>query len=175
QELIQKKTLIKVGSVQVGGVDLNPLFLHEIRKLLGIPEKDYTLITGCTWNPNHPDDRTLDLPEIGKKLLEESKFHVTKTTCFITPPARERRVDKKYPPLDYHEFGYASFQSFDLREQILRVLKEDLKEQDVILDMTPLTKVFSIILLDIAHQYNLPIFYTVRTKDGYRLEWYRKP
>ncbi|MHA1405729.1 MAG: winged helix-turn-helix transcriptional regulator, partial [Candidatus Helarchaeota archaeon] len=25
QELIQKKTLIKVGSVQVGGVDLNPL------------------------------------------------------------------------------------------------------------------------------------------------------
>ncbi|MHA1427103.1 MAG: MarR family transcriptional regulator, partial [Candidatus Helarchaeota archaeon] len=37
QELIQKKTLIKVGSVQVGGVDLNPLFLHEIRKLLGIP------------------------------------------------------------------------------------------------------------------------------------------
>jgi len=172
RDLIKKKTLINVGNVSVGIVELNFLRMEDIRSILGLQAEGNALLTGCTWNPRYKDDSTLKLPDNSKMLLEREGFKINKVICFTTSEARDRRATLDLPEFDYVIHDFASYQSFNIKQSILKVLRENLEKHSVILDMTPLTKIFSIVLLELAHEYGLPIFYTVRSGDNYRIEWH---
>ncbi|MHA1785668.1 MAG: winged helix-turn-helix transcriptional regulator [Candidatus Helarchaeota archaeon] len=172
KKVIFLKTKFKMGNVKIGEVEFNPLFTHEIRKALNKKLLNHVLFTGCTWNPNYKDEETLKIPEISSMLLEKSNIPVDKIVCFTTPQALKLRKARGYPDLDYYPFEFKIYQDLNVRNVILDVLKKEILSHDIILDMTPLSKIFTITLLDLAHEYKLPIFYLVKSDGAYHLEWY---
>jgi len=159
--LIKKETLFKVGNVKINQISLNPAALQQIRKIIRKKVTHFTLITG--FGSLKTGYR---VPDLVLKILKKYKYLVKRIVCFTTPDGAEKRkeyIDKEdlmdideliiYP---YKEYRYIDSPFFSKIEQ---VISEEMKVADIIIDLTPLSKLFSLKLLELANKYLLPCVY----------------
>jgi len=160
-DLIRKKTLYQVGNVKINSISLNPAARQQVRKILGKDVKNYTLITG--FGSLKTGYR---VPDLVLNILRKYKFPITRTICFTTPDGKAKRDDHiidenlikidEFVILPYREYRHTESEFF---QRIEDILSKEMKEADIIIDITPLSKLFSFKLLELANKYLLPCVY----------------
>ncbi|MHA1385383.1 MAG: hypothetical protein ACTSR3_16645 [Candidatus Helarchaeota archaeon] len=180
-KLINKETILEVGGVKINEISINKLSLHMVRDILGIKSKGITLITGFG-----ELGTGYKIPDISyKKVLEELKPNkIDKIICFTTPDAlkiRKKKEEKEKlihsEKIEFHVFNYLLYRNFDTEvfNRLEEILLKELEEYNVILDLTPLSKIFSFRLLEYSDQFNIASFYLGKdSKDKHFLIWFRK-
>ncbi len=166
--LVQKKTLHKIGNAKINSISLNPSSRQHIRKILELKVKNYTLITGFGILGTG-----YKLPDLVLEILRENYYPISKIVCFTSKDALKKRKEHqkqenlinfnqiiKFPYEDYRNITSEFFQKIE------GILSEEMKSSDIIIDLTPLTKLFSFKLLEIANLYNLPCVYLGINEEG---------
>lgn len=168
--LINKKLIAKAGPIKIIQLEINKLALTQIRQRLALHVNKRTLISGFTYDPRIQDSDTLKLPDITRRLLVEKEYLVDKLVCFTTKIAMEERNKANLPPVDRyipHPFKVYQDPSF------LKIAKQELAQEilnaDVVIDITPLTKIYTITMLNIAYHYKLPVVYVARENSTAKL------
>lgn len=166
-DLIKKNTLYEVGNVKINSISMNPAARQQIRKILGKQVKNCTLITG------YGSLKTgYRVPDIMLTHLRKYKFPITRTMCFTTPDGKakrdERAGDEKLMEIDksvvfpYETYRHTGSEFF---QQIENIISKEMKGADVIIDVTPLSKLFSFKMLELANKYALPCVYLGIDRD----------
>ena len=160
-DLIRKKTLYKVGNVKINSISLNPAARQQVRKILGKVVKNYTLITG--FGSLKTGYR---VPDLVLNILRTYNFPIIRIICFTTPDGKAKRDDHiidenlikidEFVILPYKEYRHTESEFF---QRIEDILSKEMKEADIIIDITPLSKLFSFKLLELANKYLLPCVY----------------
>ncbi len=160
-DMIKKKTLYEVGNVKINTISLNPVARQQVRKILGKDVMNYTLITG--FGSLKTGYR---VPDLVLNILRKYKFPITRIICFTTPDGKKKRDDHiidenlikidEFVILPYKEYRHTEFEFF---QRIEDILSKEMKEADIIIDITPLSKLFSFKLLELANKYPLPCVY----------------
>ncbi|MHA1360301.1 MAG: MarR family transcriptional regulator [Candidatus Helarchaeota archaeon] len=168
--LIVKKLIAQAGPVKIVEIALANFALPQIRNLLHLPINKLTLISGFTYDPRIQDEDTLKLPDISRRLLAEEGYKIDRLVCFTTPPAMQERETARLPLIDrYISHPFKIYQDPAFSQIAENELSHELPTSDIIIDITPLTKIYSITMLTIAHRYNLPVIYTARKQSSYKL------
>ena len=159
--MIRKKTLYEVGNVKINSISLNPAARQQVRKILGKDVKNYTLITG--FGSLKTGYR---VPDLVLNILRKYKFPITRIICFTTPDGKVKRYEHitdenlikidEFVILPYKEYRHTESEFF---QRIEDILSKEMKEADIIIDITPLSKLFSFKLLELANKYLLPCVY----------------
>ena len=107
------------------------------------------------------------------KLIKKTSLQDWKIACFTSIDALKIREEKiseenlikisKYYLYDHNE--YRNLDSY-LFSELDGILREELKDANLIIDITPLTKLFSLILLKKSNEYDLPCFYIGKENKG---------
>lgn len=161
KNLIKKETLYKVGNARINRISLNPVARQRVRKTLGIKIKNYTLITGFG------ELKTgYRVPNLVCEILRKYKFSITRIVCFTTPEAFKKREEyqEKEELLKINkliQFPYNEYRRIDsdFFRDVETILSEEMKTADIIIDLTPLSKLFSFKLLELSNKYQLPCVY----------------
>jgi hypothetical protein len=158
--LIVKRTLYTIGNAKVNEISINPTALQQIRKILGMKATKLTLITGYG-----SLDVGYRLPDKALALLQD-QYLVDRIVCFTSKDAESIRAKKTKEEnlksidrsfcYDYSEYRFLESSFYKTVES---VLSEELQTSDVLIDLTPLSKLYSFKMLEIANRYNLPCFY----------------
>lgn len=154
-------------------VEVEPTYICRLRRQLGI-RAEFCLISGYTYNPDRPDDLTVlrNYVDAIEKLKAEG-ISVGRLVCFTTERAREMRVKHGIKPDPDAEvaLNFEVYQSkYDELRQIVReVVEREVKDYDPILDITPLTKLFTDVLAEISEKFEIPRIYHF----GPKLTWIR--
>lgn len=179
--LIQTRTLMQVGGAKINEISIDKLALHKIRQILGMKSEGITLLTGF----GELETGYL-IPDISYSLLlkELKNEKIDKILCFITNKALEIRQRNEQQDhllsqklFTFYPFDYNSYRSFntDAFKKLEEVILTELEKRNVILDLTPLSKLFSFRLLEYSDKYNIPSFYLGKTLEGKdTLIWFRK-
>jgi len=168
--LIKKNLIAEAGSIKVVQLELNQLALPQIRNLLNLSVIKTTLISGFTFDPRIQDKETLKLPDIARHLLEVENLQIDKLVCFTTEKAMEERLKSNLPFIDrYIPYPFKVYQNPSFYQAAERELTQEIIDADVIIDITPLTKIYSITMLNIAHLYKLPVIYIARENSTTKL------
>jgi len=144
-------------------VKIKPEYVQVSRMALGY-RAPYCLISGYTWNPQRPDDLDplRNYVDALHKLAQEG-INVEYVVCFTTPEAQERRVKSEVKPDPNEEIAlpFDVYQSnyHQLKLEITSVVNRVIYKYEPILDITPLTKLFSDILAEISEKYYLKRIY----------------
>ena len=172
EELIIKKPVITVGSVTLKEISINPSKRQMVRKILDIKTEGYTLITG--FGKDSSLNLSYMLPIKAGRLLEEEGYNIKRVVAFITPESNleaatrlikiDREINKPYSLYRTHES--------DLMDNLESIIREEQKNMDLILDLTPLTKLLTVKLLMLSFKYDIPSFYLgLRDDDSNYLIW----
>ncbi|KKL87423.1 hypothetical protein LCGC14_1934860 [marine sediment metagenome] len=166
--LILKETQQQMGNAKINKISLNPSSRQLIRKILGLKVKDYTLITGFGILGSG-----YKLPDLVLKILKENFYPISRIVCFTSKDAIKKRKEHrkqeelvkinrfiKYPYEEYRNIASEFFQ------RVEGILSEEMKSSDIIIDLTPLSKLYSFRLLEIANIYCLPCVYLGINKEG---------
>lgn len=158
--LIVKKTLYTIGNAKVNEIAINPTALQQIRKILGVKTTKMTLITGYG-----SLEMGYQLPDKALQLLKKI-YKIDRVVCFTSDDAKSIREQKskteRLRPIDFSIcYNYNEYRVLDseVYQRIESILSEELKDSDVLIDLTPLSKLYSFKMLEIANKYNLPCFY----------------
>jgi len=144
-------------------IALKPEVAQSTRKLLGI-EAPNLLISGYTWNPQKPEDLTPIKNYIDAIIkLEKEGIKINKIVCFTTPQAREKRIQHKIKPEPNIEIE-EPFQTYQTNlEWIQSKLEEQIRQNiwthNIIIDITPLTKLYTIAAINTAKKYGIKTIY----------------
>lgn len=157
--LIQKKTLMEVGNVSVNEISIDPSAFQRARQIIGRKTGKYTLITGFGKTSELGDSYTI--PMTTHRLLSEQGYIIDRVVAFITHDsdlAKAKQllnIDRELPAIidDYRNIDS------EMMRRLESVIQEEQREQDVILDVTPLTKLFTMRLLEISNKYHIPSTY----------------
>lgn len=166
-DLVRKETLYKIGNAKCNRISLNPTARQLIRRILGKKIKHYTLITG------YGELKTgYRVPDLVYKILRKYKFSITRIICFTTPEAMKKRDDHleneelleidKQIQFPYNEYRYIESNFFNTVESII---SEEMKNANIIIDLTPLSKLFSLKLLELSNKYEIPCIYLGKDAD----------
>lgn len=166
--LIRKETLYKIGNARTNRISLNPSARQYVRKILGFNIKDYTLITGFgTLKTGYK------LPDVVFKILREKHYPISRIVCFTSPDAIEKRKEhqeqENLEKIDHFiEFPYEDYRYIESEffQKVENILSEEMKSADIIIDLTPLSKLVSFKLLEMANKYYLPCVYLGIDKEG---------
>jgi len=166
--LIQKKTLYKIGNARINKILLAPTARQSIRDILGYKIENFTLITGFGILKDG-----YKLPDRVYENLRELHYPISRIVCFTSPDAiKKRREHQKEENLlkidklikfNYEDYRYIESEFFKTVEDIL---SNEMKTANIIIDLTPLSKLFSFQLLEIANKYQLPCIYLGIDKNG---------
>ncbi|MHA1265519.1 MAG: ArsR/SmtB family transcription factor [Candidatus Helarchaeota archaeon] len=168
--LIRKKLVAKAGPIKVVEIELVKLALPQIRAILHLPITKRTLISGFTYDPRIQDKDTLTLPDISRRLLEQEGTNIDKLICFTTPLAMRERKKANLPPIDrYITYPFKTYQDPTFAQIIKKELANELLTAEIIIDITPLTKIYTITMQHLAHQFKFPIIYVARDDHSFRL------
>lgn len=166
--LIIKKTIQQIGSVRINEISINPYKIQQIRYLLGLKIKHNSLITGYG-----EYGEGYRIPDVSYGLIKKKYFIIDRIICFTTPEAKKKRDENqvKYNLIDidqHHTYEYSNYRNLDsiVFDQLDKIIHKEIQESDLIIDITPLSKLFSIILLKKANQYGLPCFYIGHDDKG---------
>ncbi len=174
EHLIEKQTITQVGNARLNEITLNQAALQRVRAILGTPASQVTLITGFGVL-----EEGYKVPDISLRLLAAGGYKIARVVCFTSPDARQKReahanVDHLKPCDRYCEFPYEDYRHVQSTffEQVESILQEEQRGADVVIDLTPLSKLYSFQLLAMANQYHLPCFYLGLDAHGeYFLMW----
>lgn len=107
-----------------------------------------------------------------KKLI---KYHypISRVICFTSQDAKEKRIKFKdlenliqideffvYPYEDYRFIESKFFQSIEIK------LSKEMESANIIIDLTPLSKLVSFKMLELANKYQIPCVYLGMDKEG---------
>ncbi|MHA1519576.1 MAG: winged helix-turn-helix domain-containing protein [Promethearchaeota archaeon] len=169
-QLIEKKIVAQIGNARINEICLNSGQLQHIRKLLDIEITNFTLITGFG-----KLTEGYRIPDVVCNSLQQMKIEITRIVCFTSPDARKVRENKEKTeiliPIDqYHdqyeyEADYCNLDSLLYQEDLDRILRKELKDANLILDLTPMSKLFSFKMLELANRYQLPCFFLGKSKN----------
>lgn len=167
-DLIKKKTLYEVGNVKINQISLNPASRQQIRKIIGKEVKNFTLITGFG-----ELETGYRLPDLIFQILTKYHYPISRLVCFTTPEAREKRLEQKVKEnlKEVDEFITYSYEFYrfiesDFFQSIEIKISNEMENANIIIDLTPLSKLFSFKLLEIANKYQIPCLYLGMDKDG---------
>jgi len=168
KKLIIKKTIQQIGNARINEISINPLQLQRIRSNLNLQIKKSTLITGFG-----KLGEGYRLPDESVDLLKKHHYKIERIACFTSIDALKIREEKiseenlikisKYYLYDHNE--YRNLDSY-LFSELDGILREELKDANLLIDITPLTKLFSLILLKKSNEYDLPCFYIGKESKG---------
>ncbi len=167
-DLIRKKTLYEVGNVKINEISLNPASRQQIRKIIGKDVSNYVLITGFG------ELKTgYRVPDLVYNILNKYHYPISRIICFTTLDAREKRKEFKdeenlmkideffmYPYEDYRFIESEFFESIEIK------VSKEMQDANIIIDLTPLSKLFSFKLLELANKYQIPCVYLGMDKEG---------
>lgn len=165
--LIQKETLYTVGNAKVNKILLKPTARQYVREILGFKLENYTLITGFgTLKEGYK------LPDIVYEILRECHYPISRIVCFTSSDAIEKREENqeeenlrnidKIIKFTYEDYRYIESEFFKTVEEIL---SKEMRSANIVIDLTPLSKLFSFKLLEIANKYQLPCVYLGKDKE----------
>jgi len=168
--LIKKELIAEAGTIKIIQLKINNLALPVIRKKLNLSVNKITLISGFTFDPKVQDYETLKLPDITRQLLKAHGSEIDKLVCFTTQRAMEERERVKLPQIDrYIPYPFNVYQNPLFSQIAEKELANEILYADVIIDVTPLTKIFTITMLKLAHRYQLPVVYIARHQSSSHL------
>ena len=167
-DLIRKKTLYEVGNVKINEISLNPASRQQIRKIIGKDVSNYVLITGFG------ELKTgYRVPDLVYNILNKYHYPISRIICFTTLDAREKRKEFKdeenlmkideffmYPYEDYRFIESEFLKSIEIK------VSKEMQDANIIIDLTPLSKLFSFKLLELANKYQIPCVYLGMDKEG---------
>lgn len=161
KNIIEKKTIFQIGNAKKNKISLNPTSLQLIRKIMDIKIEKLTLITGYgTLGTGYR------LPDIAYKLLINNYFKINRVVCFTSNDALKIRNSKimqeKLIKIDNnYKFEYNDFRNLHsiLFQDLEKILQKELSESNIIVDLTPMSKLFSFKLLELCNRFKLPCFY----------------
>ncbi|MEM2534378.1 MAG: hypothetical protein QXP47_03680 [Candidatus Nezhaarchaeales archaeon] len=144
-------------------VKIRPNYVQVVRAALNF-KSPYCLISGYTWNPMEPEKlEPLKNYVDAVKKLEDEGIKVDYIVCFTTPEAQNKRKELGVTPEPNEEivFPFKVYQSdYDrLKREIKSVVDRLIYKYEPILDITPLTKLYSDILAEISENYGLKRIY----------------
>jgi DNA-binding transcriptional ArsR family regulator len=146
---------------------VNPKFIQRLRERFGI-RRPMALISGYTYDPSKGDVSTLGVLQDAVESLEKEGKSVVWTVAFTTPIASKeiRRMDYRAGDEEVPlEFEVYQTQQEEIKLKIRDVIEQLLPNYEVILDLTPLTKLFTIVSLSLAGEYGLRGFYHFGPKN----------
>jgi DNA-binding MarR family transcriptional regulator len=166
--LIKKETIQKMGNARINQVMINPAAYQRLRNILGLKVKDLTLITGFGLL-----ESGYRVPDLVWKILRTMRYPMSKLVCFTTPESKVKRkkfqkVEKLQKVDTYYEFEYNVFRHWNSEffQKVEELISQQLKTSNVIIDITPLTKLYSFKLLEMANKYDLPCVYLGMDAQG---------
>ena len=166
--LVQKETLHKIGNAKINRISINPSSRQHIRKILGFKVKNYTLITGFG-----SLGEGYKLPDSVLKKLKEKYYPISRIVCFTSPDALKlRKKNQKQENLvkidRFIKFLYKEYRNINSEffQKVEKIVSEEMKSADIIIDLTPISKLFSFKLLAMANKYFLPCVYLGINKEG---------
>jgi len=175
--LIIKTTIQQIGNAKINEVSINTFQLQRIREILDLKIKNCTLITGFG-----ELGTGYQLPDASSELLKKHHYKINRIVCFTTKKAEAIRNEKvkeeklvkihQYYYYDYEEYRNLNSSFFlDLDGIIL----EEIKEANLLIDITPLSKLYSFEMLKKANKYGLLCFYMGQDEEGKdKLIWMSK-
>ncbi len=166
KNLIIKKTISQIGNAKKNEITLNPLAIQQIREILGLNINKFTLITG------YGKIFKEQMPDFSVNALKKY-YIIDRIVCFTTPESKRERekitAEKKLlNPDKTFEFPYEAYQYLDspVFHQLETIIAEEMKNANVILDLTPLTKMLSFKMLEYANKYAVPCYYLGKNKEN---------
>ncbi len=165
---IQKITLAQIGNAKINEISLDPLQMQTIRRILGKECKTTTLLSGFGELYDG-----YSIPEQGFQLLHYRHYIIERVVCITTRKGKEIRdskskeekllsIDKYYADYDYLDFRNINSQFF---KDIDSILRDELQNSNLIIDITPLSKLYSFEMLKRANQYQLPCYYKGKNEE----------
>ncbi len=166
-DLIRKKTLYQVGNVKINSISLNPAARQQARKIIGKEVTNYTLITGFG-----KLGKGYQVPDLVFKELRKYNYPITRIVCFTTKESKVIRdkhveeeglvsIDEYFP---YDDLEYRHIESEFVQTTEIKLSKE-MEKANIIIDLTPLSKLFSFRLLELANKYLIPCVYLGLNKE----------
>lgn len=166
--LIRKDTLYEVGNVKINSISLNPAARQQVRKIIGKEVSNYTLITGFGLL-----DKGYRIPDLIYKILKKYHYPISKIVCFTTKESKEKRDEKNEVENlmeidDYLIYQYEEYRDIESEffESVESKISEEMGGANIIIDVTPLSKLYSFKLLELANKYQIPCVYLGMDKDG---------
>jgi DNA-binding MarR family transcriptional regulator len=166
--LVEKKTIMQLGSAKKNEISLNPLAYQSVREVLGTKSQTLTLITGFG-----SLGTGYRIPTEATELLHEENMPITRVVCITTPEAFERMKEfessESLIPLDRVELvEYKDLRNFrsDAYDFVKQIIKDEIIKSDLIIDITPLSKLYSFFLLQLAKEFEVPCFYSGEDIEG---------
>ena len=113
------------------------------------------------------------IPDIVFKLLIKYHYPISRVICFTSEDAKGKRMEFKeqenlidideflvYPYEDYRFIESDFFQSIELK------ISKEMEIANILIDLTPLSKLFSFKLLELANKYQIPCVYLGMNEQG---------
>nr|MDO8110337.1 ArsR family transcriptional regulator [Candidatus Sigynarchaeota archaeon] len=176
KRFIIKKTIAQVGNASLNEISINPNAIQRTRRILNLEPGSYTLITG--FGKDSALGKSSTLPSVAKSLLEQEDYKIGRTVAFTTPDSslddakKLARLDKIIEA-EYHEYRD---EDSPLMKNLEGIIQVEQKDKDLIFDLTPLTKLLTIRLLDLSYKYKIPSFYTgIKESGENHLIWIYSP
>jgi Winged helix-turn-helix DNA-binding len=168
EKLILKITTQTFGGVSLKEISLNPLAMQNVRMILGIRTPSLTLISGM--GKDNPDDDYYPskIPSISKMELEKENIKISRVCVFLTPESDKKKAKKHVYINKFFEYPYQDYRNEDsiFINELYDLLESEIEIQDIILDLTPLTKFLTIKFMEFSSIYNIPCFYLGESKEN---------
>ena len=173
--IIRKITTAQVGNVSINEISLNPNAIQQVRAILGKKTRKYTLITGFGIGNLKTEYYSSNIPVQAKNLLEDEGYQLSRIIALITEDSNLNRAQKLVKIDEVLKASYEDYRNirstFMTRDLEFMIQKEQ-KQNDLIIDLTPISKLLTLKLLEISHQYSIPSFYMgMNEKKEYNLIW----
>lgn len=149
---------------------INPLYIQNLRAIFRI-KAPKMLISGYTYNPDTKDIKTLQVLQRALEFLKKENIEIKRTISFTIPEAKERIRETDFVKGDVEiTLDFKDYQNFPekIEKEMEKVIIKNLSGYEIIVDLTPLTKLYSIIGLSLARKYGLKAFYHA----GERIIWF---
>lgn len=176
EHLITKETKYQVGTVSLNEISLNPNAIQRVRKILERSFENYTLISG--FGKTSELGLSYTIPSMISGLLKDEGYKINRIVVFVTDESDVKKA-KDLGKLDrIIEYKYSDYRNTDskLMRIIEQIVIEEQKNTDLILDLTPLTKLLTIKLLEISNKFQIPSCYLGKSEDGENnLLWIYQP
>jgi DNA-binding MarR family transcriptional regulator len=166
---IQKITLQQVGNAKINEISIDPIQLQNIRRILGLKTDKCTLITGFG-----ELGTGYQIPDQAFSLLQNKFYRIDQVVCITTRKAKEIRESKQQEEKSidiaryYAEYEYNDFRNLESQffKDLDGILRNELTDSNLIIDITPLSKLYSFEMLKRANEYQLACYYIGKDPEG---------
>ncbi|MFX0099752.1 MAG: winged helix-turn-helix transcriptional regulator [Candidatus Hodarchaeota archaeon] len=166
RKLIKRKTIATVGNVSLKEISIHPNAIQRVRLLTGVELSSYTLFSGMgkdfkDWEPS-------TIPVTVKNLLEKEGYKISRIVAFITEESNienAKKLVKIDRTIEYPYFDYRN-ESSEIFLNLETIIQGEMRNANIILDLTPLTKLLTIKLLELSTKYHIPSLYLGKNDKG---------